>query len=149
MLPGSLIPSDKYFLKNLTFEVRNPLVWLRHHSSQTLKMSPWLRKEFDWNGDVATRVDCVPQRSNSLRNIYQKGWVILTRSFVLEDECFLPEGGWWRLIARNSAVSLYGRITNTLTKLQNLYLWYYKLTNSFSAILHNAYYCKQWRSEKF
>ena len=35
-LPGSLIPSDKYFLKNLTFVVRNPLVWLRHHSSQTL-----------------------------------------------------------------------------------------------------------------
>ena len=36
ILPGSLIPSDKYFLKNLTFVVRNPLVWLRHHSSQTL-----------------------------------------------------------------------------------------------------------------
>ena len=35
ILPGSLIPSDKYFLKNLT----------------------WPRKEFDWNGDVATRVD--------------------------------------------------------------------------------------------
>ena len=27
----------------------------------------------DWNGDVATRVDCVPQRLNSLRNIYPKG----------------------------------------------------------------------------
>ena len=63
-----------------------------------------------WNGDVATRVDCVPQRLNSLRNIYPKGWVILTRSFVLEDECFVPEDGWWRLIARNSAVSLYGTI---------------------------------------
>ena len=37
ILPGSLIPSDKYFLKNLTFVVRNPLVWLRHHSSQTLR----------------------------------------------------------------------------------------------------------------
>ena len=36
ILPGSIIPSDKYFLKNLTFVVRNPLVWLRHHSSQTL-----------------------------------------------------------------------------------------------------------------
>ena len=36
ILPGSLILSDKYFLKNLTFVVRNPLVWLRHHSSQTL-----------------------------------------------------------------------------------------------------------------
>ena len=36
--------------------------------------------------------------------------MILARSFVLEDECFLPEGGWWRLIARNSAVSLYGTI---------------------------------------
>ena len=36
ILPGSLIPSDKYFLKNLTFVVRNPLVWLRHQSSQTL-----------------------------------------------------------------------------------------------------------------
>ena len=36
ILSGSLIPSDKYFLKNLTFVVRNPLVWLRHHSSQTL-----------------------------------------------------------------------------------------------------------------
>ena len=35
--------------------------------------SPWPRKEFDWNGDVATRVDCVPQRLNSLRNIYPKG----------------------------------------------------------------------------
>ena len=34
--------------------------------------SPWPRKEFDWNGDVATRVDCVPQRLNSLRNIYPK-----------------------------------------------------------------------------
>ena len=37
ILPGSLIPSDKYFLKNLTFVVRNPLVWLRQHSSQTLR----------------------------------------------------------------------------------------------------------------
>ena len=35
--------------------------------------SPWPRKEVDWNGDVATRVDCVPQRLNSLRNIYPKG----------------------------------------------------------------------------
>ena len=35
--------------------------------------SPWPRKEFDWNGDVATRVECVPQRLNSLRNIYAKG----------------------------------------------------------------------------
>ena len=33
----------------------------------------WPRKEFDWNGDVATRVDCVPQRLNFLRNIYPKG----------------------------------------------------------------------------
>ena len=59
-------------------------MWLRHHSSQTLYVarvkskqlvmtsrpvgqeghcflvvcsSPWPRKEFDWNGDVATRVD--------------------------------------------------------------------------------------------
>ena len=63
--------------------------------------SPWPRKEFDWNGDVATRVDCVPQRLNSLRNIYPKGWLILARSFVLEDEWFSPEGGWWRLMARN------------------------------------------------
>ena len=46
----------------------------------------------------------------SRQNIYAKGWVILSRSFVLEDECFLPEGGWWRLIARNRAVSLYGTI---------------------------------------
>ena len=37
ILSGSLIPSDKYFLKNFTFVVRNPLVWLRHHSSQTLR----------------------------------------------------------------------------------------------------------------
>ena len=36
ILSGSLIPSDKYFLKNLTFVVRSPLVWLRLHSSQTL-----------------------------------------------------------------------------------------------------------------
>ena len=35
--------------------------------------SPWPHKEFDWNGDVATRVDCVPQRLDSLRNIYPKG----------------------------------------------------------------------------
>ena len=35
--------------------------------------SPWPRKEFDWNGDVATRVDCVSQRLNSLGNIYPKG----------------------------------------------------------------------------
>ena len=77
ILPGSLIPSDKYFLKNLTFVVRNPLVWLRHHSSQSNSLrgsrhdfpsgrpgrtllfsccsSPWPRKEFDWNGNVATR----------------------------------------------------------------------------------------------
>ena len=26
--------------------------------------TPWPRKECDWNGDVATRVDCVPQRLN-------------------------------------------------------------------------------------
>ena len=67
--PGSLILADKYFLKNLTFVVRNPLVWLRHHSSQTLYVA---RVFFDWNGDVATRVDCVPQRLNSLGNIYTK-----------------------------------------------------------------------------
>ena len=42
--------------------------------------SPWPRKEFDWNGDVATRVDCVPQRLNSLRNIYPKGWIIQDHS---------------------------------------------------------------------
>ena len=42
-LPGSLIPSDKYFLKNLSLLVACS--------------SPWPRKEFDWNGDVATRVD--------------------------------------------------------------------------------------------
>ena len=86
ILPGSLIPLDKYFLKNLTFVIRNPLVWLHHHSSQTLYVawvkskqlksnvlpgllvflvvcsSSWPRKEFDWNGDIATRVACVPQR---------------------------------------------------------------------------------------
>ena len=74
ILPGSLIPSDKYFLKNLTFVVCNPLVWLRHHSSQTLSVTiPVKLFPFDWNGDVATRVDCVPQRLNSLRNIYAKG----------------------------------------------------------------------------
>ena len=47
-------------------------MWLRHHSSQTLYVARvkskqlksnvlpgrlWPRKEFDWNGDVATRVD--------------------------------------------------------------------------------------------
>ena len=32
-----------------------------------------ISKEFDWIGDVATRVDCVPQKLNSLRNIYPKG----------------------------------------------------------------------------
>ena len=36
ILPGSLIPSDKYFLKNLTLWYAYPLVWLRHHLSQTL-----------------------------------------------------------------------------------------------------------------
>ena len=28
---------------------------------------------FDWNGDVATRVDCVPQRLNSLRKYLYEG----------------------------------------------------------------------------
>ena len=44
-------------------------MWLRHHSrpvgqvgqegrcSLVVCSSPWPRKEFDWNGDVATRVD--------------------------------------------------------------------------------------------
>ena len=35
--------------------------------------SPRPPKEFDWNGDVATRVDRVPQRLNSLKNTYPKG----------------------------------------------------------------------------
>ena len=43
------------------------------HSFLVVCTSPWPRKEFDWNGDVATLVDCVPQRLNSLRNIYPKG----------------------------------------------------------------------------
>ena len=45
-------------------------MWLRYHSSQSSNpvgqeghcflvvcSSPWPRKEFDWNGDVATRVN--------------------------------------------------------------------------------------------
>ena len=83
ILPGSLIPSNKYFLKNLTFVVRistrvatSPFQSnsLRRHDFREVVMtsrpvgqegrcslvvcsSPWPRKEFDWNGDVATRVD--------------------------------------------------------------------------------------------
>ena len=109
ILPGSLIPSDKYFLKNLTFVVRistrvatspfqsNSLrgqgeeqttkeqrpswptgrevmttssCWVRGYNSTpspTVQSTPVnrtverdsaeTRKEFDWNGDVATRVD--------------------------------------------------------------------------------------------
>ena len=49
ILPGSLIPSDKYFLKNLTFVVRNPLVWLRHHSSQTLYVARVKSKQLKSN----------------------------------------------------------------------------------------------------
>ena len=56
ILPGSLIPSDKYFLKNLTFVVLRP-VGQEGHCSLVVCSSPWPRKEFDWNGDVATRVD--------------------------------------------------------------------------------------------
>ena len=95
ILPRSLIPSDKYFLKNLTFVVRistrvatspfqsnslrgqgeeqttkeQPLtqqeevvmtsrpVGQEGRCSLVVCSSPWPRKEFDWNGDVATRVD--------------------------------------------------------------------------------------------
>ena len=87
ILPGSLIPSNKYFLKNLTFVVRistrvatspfqsNSLrgqgeeqttkeqrpSWPTGREVMTTSLvvcsSPWPRKEFDWNGDVATRVD--------------------------------------------------------------------------------------------
>ena len=68
ILPGSLIPSDKYFLKNLTFVVGNPLVWLRHHSSQTLRGQ---------GEEQTTKKQCpswptwiaLQQRLNSLRNI--------------------------------------------------------------------------------
>ena len=49
ILPGSLIPSDKYFLKNLTFVVGNPLVWLRHHSSQTLYVARVKSKQLKSN----------------------------------------------------------------------------------------------------
>ena len=49
ILPESLIPSDKYFLKNLTFVVRNPLVWLRHHSSQTLYVARVKSKQLKSN----------------------------------------------------------------------------------------------------
>ena len=49
ILPGSLIPSDKYFLKNLTCVVRNPLVWLRHHSSQTLYVARVKSKQLKSN----------------------------------------------------------------------------------------------------
>ena len=55
-------------------------MWLRHHSSQTLYVarvkifflvvcsSPWPRKEFDWNGDVATLVD---MRTTKVKSINQ------------------------------------------------------------------------------
>ena len=49
ILPGSLIPSDKYFLKSLTFVVRNPLVWLRHHSSKTLYVARVKSKQLKSN----------------------------------------------------------------------------------------------------
>ena len=71
ILPGSLIPSDKYFLKNLTFVVRiSTRVATSPFQSNSLRGQgeeqttkeqrpswPTGRKEFDWNGDVATRVD--------------------------------------------------------------------------------------------
>ena len=98
--------------------VRNPLVWLRHHSSQTLYVarvkskqlksnvlpglpdgmtqqeevvmtsrpvgqeghcflvvcsSPWPRKEFDWNGDVATRVDMRTTKVKFLKKYLSEG----------------------------------------------------------------------------
>ena len=74
ILSGSLIPSYKYLLKTLTFVVR-----------------------------TSTRVATSPFQSNSLRgqgedqqlksNVLPGLPDFLTRSFVLEDECFLPEGG--------------------------------------------------------
>ena len=69
ILPGSLIPSDKYFLKNLTFVV------------------------------VSTRVATSPFQSNSLRG---QG----------EEQTSKKQRPSWPtgLIARNSAVSLYGTI---------------------------------------
>ena len=75
ILPGSLIPSDKYFLKNLTFVVRistrvatspfqsNSLRGQGEEQTTKKQCPSWptgrevMNKEFDWNGDVATRVD--------------------------------------------------------------------------------------------
>ena len=55
--------------------------------------SPWPRKEFDWNGDVATRVDMRTTKVKFFKKYLSEGMVILARSYVLEDECFFPEGG--------------------------------------------------------
>ena len=52
--------------------------------------SPWTRKEFDWNGDVATRVDMSTTKVKFFRKYLSEGVSDMARSFVPEDECFLP-----------------------------------------------------------
>ena len=111
ILLGSLIPSDKYFLKNLTLVVRistrvatspfqsNSLrgqgeeqttkeqcpswptgrevasrpVGQEGHCSLVVCSSPWPRKEFDWNGDVATRVDMRTTRVKFFKKYLSEG----------------------------------------------------------------------------
>ena len=94
ILPGSLIPSDKYFLKNLTFLVRiSTRVATSPFQSNSLRgqgeeqttkkqcpswplvvcSSPWPRKEFDWNGDVATRVDMRTKKVKFFKKYLSEG----------------------------------------------------------------------------
>ena len=84
ILPGSLIPSDKYFLKNLTFVVlcgtksflayrTSRPVGQEGHCFLVVCSSPWPRKEFDWNGDVATRVDMRTTKGKFLKKYLSEG----------------------------------------------------------------------------
>ena len=94
ILPRSLIPSDKYFLKNLTFVVR---ISTRVATSSIQSNSSCGRSEdqqlksnvlpglpdgksrrlplvgYDWNGDVATRVDMRTTKYKFLKKYLSKG----------------------------------------------------------------------------
>ena len=63
--------------------------------------SPWPRKEFDWNGDVTTRVDMRTTKVKFFKKYLSEGMSdpdmitgVITHGLpVLEGECFLTEGG--------------------------------------------------------
>ena len=58
------------------------------HCSLVVCSSPWPSKEFDCNGDVATRVDMRTTKVKFFKKYLSEGIVILARSFVLEDEYY-------------------------------------------------------------